>query len=146
MAKTILKWILFLPVALLFTIILQSGLVYIFILAKHTGFFTLNPSFWNILGWIAFKIPIILFIIGAWCSLVVWSPILACNKVAPNPQVSSVIYGTVFVILEFFTVINLAHRGFGIWTMVYQVVFSCLLIFGIWLSYHGIFHKSIQES
>jgi len=89
-----------------------------------------TPTWFNIILAIIFS-SAALGIIGFWVMAVFMTPLLVCRGIAPNKRISSVIFATMVVLLEVWSLILFLNKGASFWLIGFHVVFSVIFMFGI---------------
>ena len=127
----LLRWLVFLPIGLFLTVILQGLPPGAVGLAR-----AYKPEF-NFLT-IIIAIIVVSFLgifLSLWLACVWMTPFLSCTLIAPNKKVALVIFGTIFCLFQGEFMLSLLSDGTSWIFFTYQLSFSGLLIGGIVLAY-----------
>ncbi|MBW7893815.1 MAG: hypothetical protein H3C27_01775 [Opitutaceae bacterium] len=128
----ILRWVLFLPVGLLVSALLESIPIFAYRYAANVELrLTLLTL---IIGVIV--VSMLFTVLVYWFIGVFFTPKLSCGMIAPTPKIASVIFGTLFVLFQGLTLLGMVlgdQTGWGI--IIYKSLFSLLLMGGVVATY-----------
>ena len=103
-----------------------------------------------LLNWLALKpfslnwlsILLALFVVSiaagvAWfyAVLVYFATVLTCRIIAPWYRVSTIVFGTLFVLAEVLSMISWCRAGNSAWLLIYHIIFTLVVIGGMFGSY-----------
>ena len=127
------RWVLFLPIGIIAAALLESIPIIAFQVAANVELrFTLLTLIVGI-----FVATLVFSALAYWFIAVFAVPSLACSRIAPNPKVASVIFGTLFVLFQGVTLWGMIRGETGWGIIAYKIMFSVLLLGGTVMAYIG---------
>jgi len=123
----IVRAILFIPIGLIILFVLQAIPIVLF------NWIALKPF---TLNWLSVLAALFIVSIGGgiayfYAMLVFFSPMLTCKIIAPWCRVATIIFGVLFVVLEFLWY----QAGNSLWFLIYNMIFTLVVVSGLVVSY-----------
>ena len=127
----IIRAILFIPIGFILLSILQMLPIVL------VNWLALKPFSLN---WLSILIALIVVSIasgvaGFYAVIVYFITVLTCRIIAPWYRGSTVIFGTLFLLAEVLSMISWCRAGNSAWFLIYHIIFTLVVIGGIFGSY-----------